>query len=50
MLSELISILKGEMFNYQKTRKQEEEQEETKKDKLINKSQYEIDQILQKHN
>lgn len=38
------------MINYQSTKKKEEEEDEIKKIKLIGKFQYEIDQILQKHN
>lgn len=38
------------MFEYQTTKKKEEEAEEVKRDKLISKYQYEVDQILQKHN
>lgn len=47
---ELISLLKGEMFKYQTTKKKEEEAERVKIDKTICKMQYEIDQLLQKHN
>lgn len=50
VLNELILVLKGEMFEYQTTKKKEEEAEEVKRDKLISKYQYEVDQILQKHN
>lgn len=38
------------MLNYQETKKKEEEAEQMKKDKMIGKYQYEVDQILQKHN
>lgn len=38
------------MFQYQATKKKAEEAEEIKKDKLVSKYQYEVDQILQKHN
>ena len=38
------------MFKYQTTKKKEEEAEIAQREKLMSKIQYEIDQLLQKHN
>lgn len=38
------------MFNFQKTQKKEEEKSESDSEKKIKKIQYDVEQILQKHN
>ena len=45
-MTELISVLKGEMFKYQTTQKKEEERDNANHEKLVKKISYDIDQIL----
>ncbi len=42
--------MKGEMFDFQKTQKREEEKNQSEVQKKIKKIQYDVEQILQKHN
>ena len=49
-MAELISLLKGEMMKYQTQQKKEEETDNANHEKLVKKINYDIEQILQKHN
>lgn len=50
VLKELLTVIKGEMFDIQKNQKKQQERLDSDSEKRIKKIQYDIEQILQKHN
>ena len=50
VLTDLIALLKGEMSRFQSTQKQEEEKARNCHDKKVKKIEYDMKQIMTKHN